>query len=114
MGIFPVWGFQMLITVALAIPLKLNKAIALIAANISVPPIIPFIIYFSFLMGGLILGGSAIPEFSSDLSFADIKDDLLQYYLGAVVLSIVFGLSTGIISWFLLEKWRKPPVKLSE
>ena len=111
MGIFPVWGFQMLVTVALAIPLKLNKAIALIPANISVPPIIPFIIYFSFLTGGLILGGSALPELSSDLSFADVKDDLLQYYLGAVVLSIVFGLTTGIISWFLLEKWRKPPVK---
>jgi len=111
MGIFPVWGFQMLVTVALAIPLKLNKAIALIAANISVPPIIPFIIYFSFLTGGLILGGSALPELSSDLSFADVKDDLLQYYLGAIVLSIIFGLITGIISWFLLEKWRKPPIQ---
>ncbi len=107
MGIFPVWGFQMLITVALAIPLKLNKAIALIAANISIPPVIPFIIYFSFLTGGLLLGKSAIPELSSNLSFDDIKDDLLQYYLGAIVLSVLFGLSTGIISWFLLKKWRK-------
>ena len=107
MGIFPVWGFQMLITVAVAIPLKLNKAIALIAANISIPPIIPFIIYFSFLTGGLLLGESAIPELSSDLTFDDIKDDLLQYYLGAVVLAAFVGLVSGIVSWFLLTKWRK-------
>ena len=107
MGIFPVWGFQMLITVALAIPFKLNKAIALIAANISIPPIIPFIIYFSFLTGGLIFGESSIPELSSDLSFDDVKDDLLQYYVGAVVLSVIFGLITGTISWILLHKWRK-------
>ncbi len=107
MGVFPVWGFQMIITVGLAIPLKLNKAIALIAANISIPPLIPFIIYFSFLTGGLLLGGSALPDLSSNLSFDDIKDDLVQYYLGAVVLAVAFGLSTGIISWFLLKKWRK-------
>ena len=107
MGIFPVWGFQMLITVALAIPFKLNKAIALIAANISIPPVIPFIIYFSFLTGGLIFGESSIPELSSDLTFEDIKEDLLQYYVGAVVLAVVFGLITGAVSWFLLRKWRK-------
>lgn len=106
MGILPVWGLQMLITVAVAIPFKLNKAIALIAANISLPPLIPFIIYLSFLVGGLILGGSALPELSSDLSFDDIKDDLIQYYFGAVVLAIFTGLSAGIISWFLLKKWR--------
>ncbi|NOR88190.1 MAG: DUF2062 domain-containing protein [Bacteroidales bacterium] len=107
MGIFPVWGFQMLIAVAIAIPLKLNKAIVLIAANISIPPLIPFIIYFSFLTGGLLLGQSALPEISSDLSFDDIKDDLIQYYLGAVVLATILGLSTALVSWILMSKWRK-------
>ena len=107
MGVFPVWGFQMLITVALAIPLKLNKTIALIAANISIPPVIPFIIYFSFLTGGLLLGGKHFPELSSNLTFDDVKDDLLQYYLGAIVLSVAFGLLSGLISYFLLKMWRK-------
>lgn len=107
MGIFPVWGFQMLITVAIAIPLKLNKAIALIAANISIPPIIPLIIYFSFLTGGLLLGSSSIPEISLDLTFDDIKDDLIQYYLGAVVFAVFIGISAGVISLILLKKWRK-------
>lgn len=107
MGIFPVWGFQMLIAIGLSIPLKLNKAITLIAANISIPPFIPFILYFSFLTGGLILGGSSIPEISTDLTFEDVKDDLLQYYLGAVVFAVIAGLLSGLISLIVLKKWRK-------
>jgi uncharacterized protein (DUF2062 family) len=100
----------MLIAVAIAIPLKLNKAVTLIAANISIPPFIPFILYFSFLTGALLLGGSALPELSTDLSLEDIKKDLLQYYLGAVVFSIFAGIGSGFASWFLLKKWRKESV----
>lgn len=107
MGIFPVWGFQMLIAVALAIPFKLNKAIVLIAANISIPPIIPFILYFSFLTGAAIMGGSAIPELSSELSFNDVKNDLFQYYLGAVVFAIAAGLLSWLVSTLILAGWRK-------
>jgi uncharacterized protein (DUF2062 family) len=107
MGIFPVWGFQMLIAVAIAIPLKLNKAITLIAANISIPPMIPFILYFSFVTGALLLGGSAIPELSTDLSLEDIKNDLIQYYLGAVVFSLFAGLAAWFVSWIILMRWRK-------
>lgn len=107
MGIFPVWGFQMLIAVALAIPLKLNKAIVLIAANISIPPLIPIIIYLSFVTGAAILGGSAFPEFSSDLSFEDVKADLVQYYLGAVIFATFAGLLSWLTSSILLARWRK-------
>lgn len=106
MGIFPIWGFQMIIAVALTIPFKLNKAVTLIAANISLPPIIPVIIYLSFLTGALFLGAPAIPEFSSDLSFSDIKNDLIQYYLGAVILAVFMGIVGGFISYFMLRKWR--------
>ena len=111
MGIFPVWGFQMLIAVALAIPLKLNKAITLIAANISIPPVIPFIIYFSFLTGGIIMGKSALPDLSSNMSLDNIADDLIQYYMGAVILAVLLGLITGIVSWILLRIFRNDTAK---
>lgn len=107
MGIFPVWGFQMLIAVALAIPFKLNKAIVLIAANISIPPFIPLILYLSFLTGAALLGGSTFPELSSDLSFDDVKNDLFQYYLGAVVFAVFAGLLSWIISAWILASLRR-------
>ena len=45
MGIFPIWGFQLLIGIPLAVFFKLNKVLFITAANISIPPMIPFIIY---------------------------------------------------------------------
>ena len=36
MGIVPVWGYQMLTTLFLAHLLRLNKVIAIVAANISI------------------------------------------------------------------------------
>lgn len=107
MGIFPIWGFQMLTAVALSIPLKLNKAVVLIAANISIPPFIPFLLYLSFLTGALFLGGSALPELSSELSFEDVKNDLFQYYFGAVIFAIIAGLASWLISLMVLKRSRK-------
>jgi len=45
------WGYQMLATLFLAHVLKLNKVIAIVAANISIPPMIPFLLYGSYLTG---------------------------------------------------------------
>ena len=45
MGIVPAWGYQMLITLFLAHLFRLNKVIAIVAANISIPPMIPFLLY---------------------------------------------------------------------
>ena len=44
MGIVPLWGYQMLITLFLAHLFRLNKVIALVAANISIPPMIPLLL----------------------------------------------------------------------
>src|SRR6184192_1573319 len=46
-GIAPIWGYQMLVAAAVAHFLRLNKAIALLASNISIPPVAPFILYAS-------------------------------------------------------------------
>src|SRR5690606_37082592 len=51
MGIFPVWGYQLIIGISLSHLLKLNKAIFILAAHISIPPMIPFIIYGSYRLG---------------------------------------------------------------
>ena len=106
MGIFPVWGFQMLIAVFLASLFRLNKAIVLVAANISIPPVIPVLLYFSFVMGGLILNQSSHLDFNPQFDFENIKNDLFQYYIGAVVFAALSGLLSGIVSYFLLNFFR--------
>ena len=44
-GIAPIWGYQMIVAAAVAHWLRLNKAITLLASNISIPPVMPFILY---------------------------------------------------------------------
>src|SRR6185312_8995913 len=51
MGIFPVWGFQLLIGIPIAVLFRLNKVLFIAAANISIPPMIPVIIFLSYYFG---------------------------------------------------------------
>ncbi|MCB0793350.1 MAG: DUF2062 domain-containing protein, partial [Flavobacteriales bacterium] len=51
MGILPIWGFQLLVAIPLAFFLKLNRVLVVAAANISIPPMIPFIVFGSYLSG---------------------------------------------------------------
>src|SRR5690606_36543424 len=53
MGIVPIWGFQLLTGIPLSIYFRLNKVLFITAANISLPPAIPFILFASYKFGGL-------------------------------------------------------------
>ncbi|MEZ5198064.1 MAG: DUF2062 domain-containing protein [Bacteroidales bacterium] len=56
MGIAPIWGYQMIAAVFFAFLLKLNKVVAVVSANISIPPLIPLILFFSVKTGELLTG----------------------------------------------------------
>jgi glycosyltransferase involved in cell wall biosynthesis len=111
MGLFPIWGYQMLVAVFLSHLMKLNKVVVLLAANISLPPIIPFIIYGSYHFGGLVITNDIPLDFSKELTFAAVSEHILQYLVGAVMLSLTAGIVGGLLSWLLLTIFRKNPVK---
>ena len=102
MGIIPIWGYQLITSLALAHIFKLNKIIVGVAANISIPPMIPFIIYGSYLFGGIFISNSIILEYSSDISLETIKINLFQYVTGSIVLAFTMSLVSGIITYILL------------
>jgi len=104
MGILPVWGYQMLIAFALAHFLKLNKAIALVASNISIPPMIPLLLYGSYRTGALISGNS--PDLF-DITFDTVKQNLLLYIIGSFVFAAGCAILSGIIGYLLLNIFRK-------
>lgn len=106
MGIFPVWGFQMLIGIAVAAYFRLNKAIFLAAANISLPPIIPFIIYGSYLSGGLVMSSGELPNIE-DLTLADIHGLGLQYTVGAVIFATLAGLVGFLVTFPIMYLIRR-------
>jgi uncharacterized protein (DUF2062 family) len=102
MGIVPVWGYQMLIAFALAHVLRLNKAIVIIASNISIPPMIPFILYGSMKTGSLLLN-QPLAFTLHDISLEAAKKMLVQYIPGSIVFAILVGALGWIITFGVLK-----------
>ena len=101
-GITPFWGFQTLLVFALAVFLKLNKVIALTFSNISIPPLIPFILYLSVQLGALVTGDElrfSIEKFAANFQ---VLKHLKTYVIGSFVLAVLASLLFGFVGYFSL------------
>lgn len=107
MGVMPIWGYQMICAFALAHLLRLNKVITLVAANISLPPLIPFIIFGGYWTGCKMLGQPVIIALDQ-ISLSSIGGILLQYVLGSIVFGIVLAALCWGLSLALLSIFRQP------
>ena len=108
MGIIPIWGFQLLVAILLSIKLKLNKALVLLSAHISTPPLTPFVLFASFLTGRIWMGQTSRDLiFSNGITFETLKDNMLQYVYGSITLAILGGLLVWMVSWGMLAVFRK-------
>jgi glycosyltransferase involved in cell wall biosynthesis len=106
-GILPIWGFQLLLAIALAHLFRLSKLITAVAANISIPPNIPILLYLSYVTGGIVMGTGSNIKFSANLSVKSFETNLLQYIVGSIVLSVVLGIALGLITFVILKIFRK-------
>lgn len=112
MGIIPIWGFQLVTAIFLAILFKLNKPLVIVAANISIPPMIPLIIFLSYKMGAFWMGENATQFiFSKSITLDAIKNNLVQYIYGSITLAFVAAMAFGLLTFIflkLIEKKRGP------
>jgi glycosyltransferase involved in cell wall biosynthesis len=108
MGIVPIWGFQLVAAIFLAILFKLNKPLVIIAANISIPPMIPVIIFASYKAGMFWMGKYASQiVFDRSISLDSIKKNLQQYIYGSITLAIIAGVFLGFLTFLLLKLFHK-------
>lgn len=106
-GILPIWGYQLITAVFLAALFKLNKTIAFTASNISITPMIPLILYSSIYVGGVFMGRSTPPlQLGGMVKFEIIKQYLLQYIVGSVLLAAIAALFLGVLSYIIISAFR--------
>lgn len=100
-GIAPLWGFQTILVLSLATILKLNRTIAFLFSNISIPPLIPFIIYISYQIGAILMGKEIDVSLNIEniKSSADVFKSFGQYIIGSITLAIVVALISGVIAY---------------
>ncbi|MFH0865727.1 MAG: DUF2062 domain-containing protein [Bacteroidota bacterium] len=108
MGIVPIWGYQLITAIALAYVFRLNKAIVIVAANISIAPILPLVLYISYLMGGLVLGcGVSNIGTVSTITFDFVKSNFIQYIAGSIIFAVTLALVSGLLMFLILHFFRK-------
>ena len=113
MGIIPVWGFQMLIAITIAVALNLNKALVILSANISLPPLIPFIIYLSYQMGGFWMGENSVSLTLGEISFETMHVNFMQYLYGSITLAVVAAIIFGFTAFLLTAFFKRRKISLS-
>jgi uncharacterized protein (DUF2062 family) len=105
-GVSPFWGYQIAIGILVAHFLKLNKAIVVVASHISLPPLIPFIIYWSYLLGGIFF--KAPVELTMDeITLESVSANIIQYAAGSFFLSAVLALIAFSATYILITIKRK-------
>ena len=107
MGIVPIWGFQLLVGIPLSVYFRMNKVLFLTAANISIPPMIPLIIFGSYQLGGFFYQNGAQLKTIDDISLESIHVNFVQYFLGGTLLAVSAGLIGFAVSYIFLKAFRK-------
>lgn len=108
-GISPFWGLQSLLVFFLAQFLKLNRVLAFFFSNISIPPLIPFIIYGSFKLGGWITGEPSDIIFSIKQidNMQDVLMGMKQYLIGSFALAAISALIGGTLFYVIFSIFAK-------
>jgi len=101
MGITPLWGFQVPLTLGLAHAFRASKAVALLAAQISFPLMIPPILYASLVLGRWLLGDAS----ATGLGFE--RADTLNWFVGSFALAALVSLAGFGITLIVLSGARK-------
>nr|WP_314493418.1 DUF2062 domain-containing protein [uncultured Chryseobacterium sp.] len=102
-GFSPFWGFHTLLVISLSVLFKLNKVLAFVASNVSLPPFIPFIIAASLFLGSPFIAGEG-DILSQEFNFDLIKNNLFQYVIGSLILASTMSVLSGVATFLFLNK----------
>jgi SAM-dependent methyltransferase len=90
-GIVPIYGFQALAAVGVALLFRLNKPLTVAGTFINNPLLLPLIVVASVDLGCFLRGSPFPPWNASSLTGAHLKEELLAWVIGSVPLGILVG-----------------------
>ena len=107
-GILPIWGYQMIFAGVSAHFMRLNKLVAIVFSNISIPPMIPFILYGSYWLRGRITG-LPVELTLAEVTLRRMAECLAQYLAGSVALAVAAGAAVWAVSWCVMTLMKRTP-----
>lgn len=103
-GVVPIYGLQTLAALGLAIAFRLNKPLILAASFINNPFFLPLLIGGSLEAGSFLRTGKWQSWQLSAFTVAQLKGEVLSWFLGSVVVGVVVGaicavLTAAVVYW---------------
>lgn len=102
-GMSPLWGFHTVLVLFLAVSFRLNTAIAFLFSNISIPPLIPFIVFGGLKTGSILTGEPLGISFEEINSGQEIVRHVKSYLAGSLVLAVAMAFITGFGTYVFLN-----------
>jgi glycosyltransferase involved in cell wall biosynthesis len=106
-GILPIYGFQIMVGAAVAHQLRLNKATLLLASHISIPPVVPFILYGSMVLGHWLFTGRTLDISLHQITKGLTLEHFVEWIVGSVALGVIVGLAGTVTTYFVARLVRR-------
>jgi uncharacterized protein (DUF2062 family)/SAM-dependent methyltransferase len=110
-GCTPLFGFHILLCIALSFALRLNKLVVYGAANLSIPPLVPFIGFASVQLGERALHGRWLALQRHDFRLDQVRQlarlFFVDWMVGGAILGTAIGLVAGGITFAILRARRR-------
>ena len=103
-GVVPIWGFQTLAALGMAVLLRLNKPLIVAASFINNPFSFPFLIGGSLEAGSFLRTGRWQEWQLSAFTGAQLKAEAFSFVLGSLVLGVGLGgicaaMAAAVVHW---------------
>jgi len=109
-GLSPIWGFHTVSVIFLALLFRLNKVIAFAFSNVSLPPFIPFILYFSLKLGSWMLGENFVLSINEIDPSLELVKYLKSYIVGSLALSVSAAIFCGLMGYLILTLFERKKI----
>jgi uncharacterized protein (DUF2062 family) len=102
----PLYGVQILIVLAICMPLRLDSAIAYLATHVNNPLTLPAFLWFELELGSRMLRGKYVALHLDDVKSLGFATAGTQIALGAVTSAVVLGLVGSAATWLVAHRVR--------
>jgi uncharacterized protein (DUF2062 family) len=85
----------------------LNKAITLVASNISIPPMVPLILCGGLTLGHWLFTGEVVALSPSQMTRAKALEYFWQWFVGSVALAVFVGAAGALLTYLAARLVRR-------
>ena len=105
-GVLPLYGLHFALCLVICLAWRLDLVTAYLAANISIPPIAPFLLVAEVEMGALVVTGKAATFTVEQARQLGVTGYVGQAMVGAVTLGSGLALVGGLATWTIARRLR--------